>query len=231
MQKEKAKIFLADERGLNELDWFRSYNTFNFGSYFNKHKKAFGNLYVLNDDTLAGRRSLSMTLEENTDVILIPVAGTVVYKDSFENKNYIEAGQVQFCSLTKDAVIHITNPYKTELVNFLQIWIKNPGKNPDNIPQLVSFDLNAGKNKLIELSFDNIFIKTGKYKGRSEDIYKISNPGSGLFVFIIEGTFEVQGRLLHARDGLALWNINEVEFEALSNDAIIVLLETVADIR
>jgi len=29
---------------------------------------------------------------------------------------------------------------------------------------------------------------------------------NSLFVFIIQGVFEVQGRLLHARDGLGLWN-------------------------
>lgn len=49
---------------------------------------------------------------------------------------------------------------------------------------------------------------------------------NSLFVFIIQGVFEVQGRLLHARDGLGLWNeANEIELEALSNDAIILLIE------
>jgi len=35
----------------------------------------------------------------------------------------------------------------------------------------------------------------------------------------------VQHRLLHARDGLVLWDAKEIEMEALSNDAIILLLE------
>lgn len=42
---------------------------------------------------------------------------------------------------------------------------------------------------------------------------------------MIEGVFEVQGTLLHARDGLAIWEAEEVEMEALSNDAIIFLIE------
>lgn len=42
---------------------------------------------------------------------------------------------------------------------------------------------------------------------------------------MLEGAFEVQGTLLHARDGLALWETDEVEMEALSNDAIILLVE------
>ena len=38
--------------------------------------------------------------------------------------------------------------------------------------------------------------------------------------------FEVQGRLLYPRDGLSLWNeANKMELEALSNDAILLLIE------
>jgi redox-sensitive bicupin YhaK (pirin superfamily) len=44
-------------------------------------------------------------------------------------------------------------------------------------------------------------------------------------VYVIEGAFEVQYRLLHARDGLALWEAERVEWEALSNDAILLVLE------
>jgi len=35
----------------------------------------------------------------------------------------------------------------------------------------------------------------------------------------------VEGRLLHARDGLTLWETEEAEMEALSNDAIVLLIE------
>jgi len=44
-------------------------------------------------------------------------------------------------------------------------------------------------------------------------------------IFVLEGAFEAEGRLLHSRDGLALWDTNEIEIEALSNDAIILLIE------
>jgi len=47
-----------------------------------------------------------------------------------------------------------------------------------------------------------------------------------VYVFVIEGAFEVQNRLLHARDGLSLSSATEVEFEALSNDAMLLILET-----
>ncbi len=39
MVAAKAKIFLAEDRGLNETPWFRSFNTFNFGQYQLEQKR------------------------------------------------------------------------------------------------------------------------------------------------------------------------------------------------
>ena len=48
---------------------------------------------------------------------------------------------------------------------------------------------------------------------------------NGFFAFVIEGAFELEGRLLHARDGLALWNLEKIEWEALSGGAILLVLQ------
>ncbi len=68
--------------------------------------------------------------------------------------------------------------------------------------------------------------KNWKFAGRKEAVYKISRQKNSVFAFVIQGAFEVQGRLLHARDGLGLWDdTNLIELEALSNDAIVLLVE------
>jgi redox-sensitive bicupin YhaK (pirin superfamily) len=62
-------------------------------------------------------------------------------------------------------------------------------------------------------------------RGRQEAIYHKKNPKTGVFIFVIQGELEVQYRLMHEGDGLALWEVDEVEFEALSNNAILLILE------
>jgi redox-sensitive bicupin YhaK (pirin superfamily) len=224
VQQNKGKIFLADERGHNEMEWFRSYNTFNFGRYQLDHKTPFGPLYVLNDDTLAGGKSITMTVEADSELLLIPVIGAITYEDNHGNSTVIEAGECQVYAAPKSTIIKIGNPFDNELVNFLQIWIYKTDIQPDNFPQIIPFDIVNCKNQLVPISVDNKF-GLGKYAGREEFIYKLSAPNNGLFVYVIEGAFEVQYRLLHARDGLALWEVEEVEWEALSNDAIILVME------
>ncbi len=227
-EQVKGKMFLADERGVNETDWFRSWNTFNFGKFYNEHKKSFGDMYVLNDDTLAAGKSIKMLVEENSYVFILPVAGAINYRDSLGNENLIAAGQGQLFLLGKGESMELSNPFEEELVNFLQVWIKAGNDNSFIAPQLSTYDdVNENIDNLVSIFSQNdlpISAAIGKFNGRGEANYNI-NKNSGTFVFIIEGAFEVEGRLLHERDGLALWQSDSFEMEALSNDAILLVIE------
>lgn len=233
MVQSKAKIFLADERGVNETAWFRSFNTFNFGRYQNEHKTPFGNIYVLNDDTLDGNRSLKMLAEEESFVILLPIIGAIEYCSDEGAKNLLAAGQVQVLSVIKGETIELRNPFKTELVNFLQVWIRKNTQLPTPYASISTYDVNEFMNCLLQIFPSRIWetefpfsVHIGKFLGRGETTFLPAKNKSAVFVFVLEGAFEVEGRLLHNRDGLALWDTEEIEVEALSNDAILLVIES-----
>lgn len=227
----QAQLYLADQRGCSQLDYFRSFHSFSFGQYVDEHKLSFGALQVLNDDTLTAGNRIRMQLESTTDVVIFPIVGGLEYKSSLGD-GFLEAGQAQTFSLASGMDYEIINPYETEQINFLQIWLTNNSR--DFTPGLrqTSFDL-SDKNKLLPaFSVNENALRSsgfiGKFDGREDGIYKLENPkAAGVFVFVINGVFEVQDRLLHERDGLSLMNIQEpvIEFEALSNDAILLLME------
>ena len=225
--QSKGKIFLSDERGLSELEWFRSYNTFNFGRYYNKHRSPFGALYVLNEDTLAEGCGLTMEVEHDTHIILIPVVGAVSWKTKHnDEEGVVEAGQAQVLSMCSGASLAIANPYADRLVRYLQLWIKTPGDASEKAHRLFSFSIDDRRNTLVEaVTHPSFKGMVGKFAGREETTYTSTHPGNGLFAFVLQGAFEVQYRLLHAGDGLALWDLHEIELEALSNDAIILIVE------
>lgn len=225
MPQTEATIFLADQRGCTQSDWFRSYHGFNFGPYQAENREPFGSLRVFNDDTLAGEKSLKMQVDENTEVILLPLVGAIEYSNSLGETGFLEAGQVQVFSAAQGMEYEITNPYSDELVNFLQIWIS--GQKEQFIPKTTQNAFNfQDKNQLIPLFSTQAQVFIGKFGGREEGVYTVQHPEkNGVFVFVIEGAFEVQNRLLHPRDGLLLRHVESVEFEALSNDAILFLLE------
>jgi redox-sensitive bicupin YhaK (pirin superfamily) len=232
--QSKGKIFLSEERGLHQMDWFRTHSTFNFGQYNNEHKMSFGALYVLNEDTLAGGKRLTMQVEEGSDVILLPIVGAINFKNSEGQDGMLIAGQVQVLHMPPNATVEISNPYEASLVKFLQLWIRTPAT--INSSPSFSFDLEANRNQLIEIfrrgDIAGVPYSTGviaKFAGREETVYKVKHPGNGVFAFAIEGELEVQYRLMQAGDGLALWDMEEIEMEALSNNAIILIVEIPVD--
>ncbi|MFN8344873.1 MAG: pirin family protein [Spirosomataceae bacterium] len=225
MNQTEATIFLAEQRGCSQTDGFRSFHGFNFGAYQAENRTPFGSLRVFNDDTLAGEKSMPLQADDLTDVIVLPLVGAIEYRTDLGETGFLEAGQVQVFPVGKGKEYTLTNPYAEALINFLQIWIKRPAGAfvAESIPAFFDFEQ---KNQLIPL-FSTIargFI--GRYDGRTDDVYQLTAPDrNGVFVFVIEGAFEVQNRLLHRRDGLSLTHVSEIDFEALSNDAMLLLLE------
>lgn len=227
----QAQLYLADQRGCTQLDYFRSFHSFSFGQYVDEHKLPFGALQVVNDDTLTAGNRIRMQVESTTNVVIFPVVGGLEYKSSLGD-GFLEAGQVQVFSLASGMSYEIINPYETEQTNFIQIWLTN--ESSDFTPEIrqTSFDL-SDKNKLFPVFSvnDNALRSSGfigKFDGRNDGTYQVENPeATGIFVFVLSGVFEVQDRLLHERDGLSLMNLQEpiIEFEALSNNAILLLIE------
>jgi hypothetical protein len=227
----QAKIYLSKQRGCSQTDWHRSYHTLNFGSYFSEHTKAFNNIRTLNDDTLKESYAVKHRAQDDILVLLVPLVGALEYKNPLGTKDSLDVGQSLIFPVLKGAEFEIANPYNNELINYLHLEFTTD-KKQNSTGTVVEFDLKAHENKLIpffaheqENNPWHASIHIGKFNGRTEATHTLKHPAQGIFVFIVEGAFEVQNRLLQPRDGLALWNIAEIEFEALSNDAIILLVE------
>lgn len=221
-----AKIYLAEERGHTETEWFRSYNSFNFGNYYNEHKLPVKRLYVCNEDTLAGGHHISLTAETATILLLLPVVGTLEFKQPVTNTRLVNAGELLEIALNPGDNFEIHNPYEDELISYIQFWIKTE-KPVTGIANLHSFDINAFKNQLVHVPSHQPFCIV-KLEGRNELLYTPACSNS-IFAFVIQGAFEIEGILLHAGDAVSFTNYTQAEMEALSNDAIIVLMELQGD--
>ncbi len=215
IRQSKGKIFLADDRTVRQNENSRTY------FHFNTHSENFGSLHSFNDETLAGGRSLRLTVTGDCRKIIIPVVGSVQYSDDSGNSRTVHPGEILLLNLVCGSMIEIECPYEKELINFLNIGMYPEYPIERSTVQVFRFNLNQQPG-LIEHNG----IAIGRFPGRYDTNYKMKDPLKGAFIFVIEGVFEVQGRLLHSRDGLSLWKVGStIEMEALSNDAILLLLE------
>ncbi|MCC8410284.1 hypothetical protein LJ707_15185 [Mucilaginibacter sp. UR6-1] len=226
MEQTQATIFLADDRGLMQDERERRFSTFNFGGYYNEHKLPFKNLCAFNEIILAGGAAADYKAEHTGYIILIPVTGAFEYHDASEETN-AEAGEAIIIPADAGQGFRIKNPYIANWVSFVMINIETTLVPPGAL-QKAEFDIYYKQDELVPIisAYDLPFaMQIGRFAGRCETRYKARDKASSLFAFTIAGAFEAQNRLLHTGDGLALWDAEAFEAEALSNNAVLLVIE------
>lgn len=161
-----------------------------------------------------------VTLKADQKVIFLPVYGKVRINNF--NK-IIEVGEVFICESADDQDIIIRNVLADEDADVLVIKFNK--KITENSYRINHLDLEI-RNKLnfIDTGFSFPgFI--GVFDGREEGRYILKEQKNGIFAMVINGAFEFQNRLLENRDAILIWDIEELEFEALSENAIILFFE------
>lgn len=214
-----GKIFLSELKG---------------SVLFNQTDEDFGNLYLFNDERLSAGSSKAQDMAADSYLILIPVTGDLEVQCLWEEDPItVSIGQALICKNAEAFSLRLLNPYEADEVNFLQLRIKSDRHAAAPLLKILDFELYGVTNKLFEIT-PNIGqkkrrlpfrISIGQFDGRQEAIYTLHKASGNFFSFVLAGAFEISGRLLHARDGLALWNITEVDLEALSNNAVILTIE------
>ncbi|RZK75404.1 MAG: hypothetical protein EOO92_16310 [Pedobacter sp.] len=126
--------------------------------------------------------------------------------------------------LEKDSFITLKNPYDDVLINYMMIAIKSEEKKPNSLTFL-DIDLSdLNKMNLITPDQTPFKVSIGRFQGRGENEYTI-NKTSMLYCFVLAGAFEIDGRLLQDRDGIALYSTDIIEMEALSDNALLLTIE------
>jgi redox-sensitive bicupin YhaK (pirin superfamily) len=225
-----GKIFLADERGLTVTAQHQRYATFSFGEYNHAHKAPFGRLQACNEESLAGGQQLALPVPVAACVLLLPIMGTVLAGTSPGELAAAEVEQLHLLALPAGSTLHLANPYPTEVISFLHLWLHAPETPASR--EVAGFQLADLRNRLVPLlppatgcTRLPFRVALGRFAGRQETMYRVTGLAGSVFAFVLAGAFEVEGRLLHEKDGLALWDTATVELEALSPDALILVLE------
>lgn len=162
---------------------------------------------------------------ERYAALLMPVAGSVILQNMQGFLHDVESEQVLLAG-QKAAEWIVENPFDRK-INFLEVLLQSgPGMADE---QIYSMKLPA-YGHLCALpdgcAGEGCYISTAAYTGRTKAIYALHDRANSLVVYIINGAFEVEERLMEHRDALVLWDTPEVGFESLSEHAIILFIES-----
>lgn len=225
----------AESRGHANHGWLNSYHTFSFANYYNPERMHFGALRVLNDDTVEGGMGFGTHPHDNMEIISIPLEGELEHKDSMNTVAVIKSGDIQVMSAGTGIYHSEYNKSKQEKVKFLQIWVFPNKRNVEPRYGQVTLHAEDRHNKLQQvLSPDpdgegvwihqDAWFHLGKFdKGVSTE-YTFKLKDNGVYVFVLNGSINVNGQQLQTRDGYGIWDTEKFTITAES-DAEFLLME------
>lgn len=215
-----SQIFKSENRGTITTAQYKCLSVFNYLTFQDKSREAFHELKIFNDETLASKETTSYISLQDEIVVLLPLVGSIEL-NSIKTSEIIEINQLYIFSNKNNSSFSVSNPYDDELVNFLQIRFTSNTTEKHKI----YFDIEK-QNEIISLyENDNFSISIGVFDARNESTHILKNPQKGLFTFVLGGAFEFQNRLLENRDSLKIWHVDQIEFEALSPMAMLLIID------
>jgi quercetin 2,3-dioxygenase len=227
----KTVLFPANERGHANHGWLDSYHTFSFASYYDPNKIHYGMLRVLNDDTVAPGMGFGTHPHDNMEIVSIPLEGILEHKDSMGHTQTLRPGEVQLMSAGTGLQHSEYNHSDTEPVKFLQVWVFPKERNikprynqkmfetSDDLKCIVS---PTGEDGSLVINQDSWFSLT-ELKDDKILTYKLHGSDKGLYVFVIEGSAEIDGKKLGRRDAIGVSDIDELQIKAGKDSKLLVI--------
>lgn len=231
----KKIVHLANERGFADHGWLKAAHSFSFAQYYDPAKVHFGLLRVLNDDIVAPGMGFGMHGHDNMEIVTIPLEGVLAHKDSLGSEGTITAGEVQIMSAGSGIRHSEFNGSASEAVNLLQIWVFPKERNIEPRYDQKRFDTELAQNRFqilvspaeeegaLWINQNAVFAK-GFFKSGGTYSYQVKHPGNGAYVFVIEGSIDLDSQLLARRDAVGVYDAERFDFE-VKEDAQVLVIE------
>jgi redox-sensitive bicupin YhaK (pirin superfamily) len=223
----------AVERGQKDIGWLLSNFTFSLSSYHNPARNGFGLLKVFNDDYVAAGKGFGLHPHQNMEIISILLEGSMNHQDSMGYSDVVHKDWVQIMS-AGSGLRHEEYNVGEDTVNFLQIWIEPKLQNIAPRYRRRHFPEEKRVNQLVTVVSNeegqghcwinqNAKIAVGYYDIEKTIPYRLIPVNKGLFVFVISAGAKVAGVPLQAKDGIGVWEAQEVPNEVTAGTRFVTI--------
>ena len=212
------------ERGVAELDWLKSRHSFSFADYYDPAHMGFGDLRVINEDTIAPSGGFDTHGHRDMEIISYVLEGALAHRDTLGNELTIGAGEVQRMSAGTGIMHSEYNASNEAPAHFFQIWVipERAGIEPGYEQQLFADADKRGGLRLI-VSPDgrdgslHIHQDVALYAAVLSSGETVGHPLAAdrrAWVQVARGAVTVNGEALSAGDGAAITGETAIEITA-----------------
>lgn len=239
----KTVYHKADSRGFADYGWLKSHHTFSFAHYYNPERIDFSTLRVINDDCVDGGMGFGTHPHKDMEIVSLVLSGDLAHKDNMGHESVIGAGDIQVMSAGTGITHSEMNASATKTVKFLQIWVLTRQKGVLPRYQQMNIVDTLLPNQFVQVLSPNAhdagvwihqdaWFSLAKFDQKTVCQYTIKKSGNGVYVFVIQGSAKVGDRQLHERDGLGVWDVDNLEISADKGSDILLIdvpMEITAD--
>jgi len=222
----------ANERGLADHGWLKSYHTFSFADYHDPRFMGFRALRVINEDRVQPGRGFGAHSHRDMEIVSYVLEGALQHKDSIGTGSVIRPGDVQRMSAGRGVTHSEFNASTTELVHFLQIWLLPSARGiaPSYEQKAFASAEKDGKLRLVAAPdgrdgsltiHSDARLYAGSFNAGQRAELALA-AGRHAWVQVTRGSANVQSQLLSAGDGAALSGSPELALEGTSGGEVLV---------
>jgi redox-sensitive bicupin YhaK (pirin superfamily) len=228
------QLYTPGERGTKNIGWLKSNFTFSFSNYYNPIRNSFGLLRAFNDDFVTPGNGFGLHPHANMEIISIMLQGSMNHIDSLGYKEVVTKDWVQIMS-AGSGLRHEEHNVGTDEVNFLQIWIEPKVQNITPRYQRRHFPAEKRVNQLVTVVSSeegqshcwinqNAKISLGYFEKGQDTKYTFNPVNKGVFLFVVQGTVQVNSQNVNERNGMGIWNTDSINL-SFPAESHIVLIE------
>lgn len=232
----KTILHKANTRWHMNYGWLDTYHTFSFWNYFDPERIEFWALRVINEDRVIWWEGFWTHPHRNMEIITIPLAGALQHWDSMWNSWIIQKWEIQVMSAWTWITHSEMNANEGEAVHFLQIWIQSKKVWVEPRYGQITIKENHKKN-----DFQTIVTPEEKQEEHSAWIhqdawfslanfekdfskkYEIKKSWNWAYIFVIKWKAKIWDQILEEKDGLAIYDTENFDLEALEESEILIM--------
>ena len=223
----------AAERGHANHGWLDTFHSFSFADYYDPNYMGFSALRVINEDRIDAGAGFPTHPHREMEILTYVLSGAVAHRDSMGNVTEVPAGEFQIMSAGTGITHSEFNPRSSEPLHLYQIWILPSQRAVTPRYDQRRFDAEAGLQLILSPQGEEGSMTVyqdmrlwrwtlGSEAG--EQLYPIAQ-NRRVWLQVVRGQVAVQGLLLQAGDGLAVWDETQLSVLGVDPDSEFLLFD------
>ncbi len=176
----------------------------------------------IDDVAVNGQGTYQKVIKESGYLILLPLLNNIrLNMNGFNWK--IEVNQSFIYYLEKGTIIDIEGEYSNDYSYFYSLFLVKEKQQIAKMIVPIDFERENRLEKIIRHDLFNVFL--GKFDLRRESEIPMKKVERNWLVISLTGIFEIHNRLIESRDLLEIKSDEHVEFESLSENSLLMVID------